>query len=407
MTTVDLTAPPGPPARVVAALRAASRGDGEPLCAYVYDLSAVREVARAVRAALPPYVEVFYAVKANGNPEVLRALAPLVAGFEVASLGEAYAVRDAVAASPDRTPRLIASGPAKTDGELAGLLRLGVEQVNVESPHELRRLARVATALGVRAPVALRVNRAQVRLSGSHHMTGGPSQFGMDEEALPLAADLARTLPGVRPLGFHLHAVSNNTDATAHAVFVADCLTWSATTARRYGLPLSVVDVGGGVGVDYGGGPGFDLLAFGAAVGELAVPDGVRVVFELGRYLVAAAGWYAAEVVDVKQSHGRAVAVVRGGMHHFRLPSAWRMDHPFSVLPVEEWAYPWPRPQVTNAPVDIAGELCTPRDVFARGVPVERLRAGDVVVFALAGAYGWEISHHDFLRHPHPLHLVV
>jgi 2-[(L-alanin-3-ylcarbamoyl)methyl]-2-hydroxybutanedioate decarboxylase len=405
VTATGLAAPPAPPAWVVAALRAARRR-GEPLCAYVYDLDAVRAAARAVRAALPPYADLFYAVKANGNPQVLRALAPLVAGFEVASPGEARAVVDAVAPGGP-APRLLASGPAKTDADLAGLLRLGVEQVNVESPHELRRLARVAADLGVAAPVALRVNRADVRLGGSHLMTGGPSQFGMDADALAEAAGLAVERSEVRPLGFHLHAVSNNTDAAAHAAFVAECVAWSLRAARVFRLPLSVVDVGGGVGVAYDGGSGFDLAAFGAALHGVAVPAGVRVVFELGRCLVAAAGWYAAEVVDVKRSHGRAVAVVRGGMHHFRLPSAWRMDHPFTVLPVEEWPYPWPRPQAVGEPVDVAGELCTPRDVFARGVAVGRLRAGDVVVFALAGAYGWEISHHDFLRHPHPRHLVV
>jgi diaminopimelate decarboxylase len=57
---------------------------------------------------------------------------------------------------------------------------------------------------------------------------------------------------------------------------------------------------------------------------------------------------------------------------------------------------------VRGGNVDVAGELCTPRDVLARDVPVDRLRAGDVLVFGRAGAYGWDISHHEFLRHPYP-----
>jgi diaminopimelate decarboxylase len=60
------------------------------------------------------------------------------------------------------------------------------------------------------------------------------------------------------------------------------------------------------------------------------------------------------------------------------------------------------RPELTAAPVTVVGALCTPRDRLARDQPVERLRAGDVVVFALAGAYGWNISHHEFLMHPPP-----
>jgi len=125
-------------------------------------------------------------------------------------------------------------------------------------------------------------------------------------------------------------------------------------------------------------------------------------VFELGRYLAADAGWYAAEVLDLK----RRFAVLRGGTHHFRLPAAWGYSHPFEVLRMP-WTEPLPdRPSVRNAAVDAVGELCTPRDVLTRGQPVAELRVGDVLVFARTGAYGWEVSHHDFLRHPHPQVLV-
>jgi diaminopimelate decarboxylase len=172
---------------------------------------------------------------------------------------------------------------------------------------------------------------------------------------------------------------------------------------------LEVIDVGGGIGVAYTGGEGFDLPRFadrlGAAIQQL--PPGVRLIFELGRFLVAEAGWYAAEVLDLKCTHGRCFAVLRGGTHHFRLPAAWGYSHPFAVLPLEEWRYPFVRPQLRAARVDLVGELCTPRDVLARQVWVQRLRVGDIVVFPLAGAYGWEVSHHDFLSHPHPAQLVL
>jgi diaminopimelate decarboxylase len=57
--------------------------------------------------------------------------------------------------------------------------------------------------------------------------------------------------------------------------------------------------------------------------------------------------------------------------------------------------------------VDAVGELCTPRDVLTRDQQVDRLRVGDVLVFGNAGGYGWEISHHDFLRHEHPQVLLM
>ena len=52
--------------------------------------------------------------------------------------------------------------------------------------------------------------------------------------------------------------------------------------------------------------------------------------------------------------------------------------------------------------VTLVGQLCTPKDVFARDIPVRRIATGDVVAFEMAGAYAWNISHHDFLMHPQP-----
>ncbi len=105
-------------------------------------------------------------------------------------------------------------------------------------------------------------------------------------------------------------------------------------------------------------------------------------MLEPGRFLAATAGWYAAEVIDLKRTHGRWFAVLRGGTHHFRLPAAWGYSHPFTVLPRDDWAHPFPRPEVQDVAVDAVGELCTPRDVLTRGQQVDRLRVGDVLVFA-------------------------
>jgi diaminopimelate decarboxylase len=386
------------PVEVVAALRGAAR----PVCAYVYRRAALRERVGALRVVLPAGTELFYAVKANGHPEVVRVLAGVTDGLEVASGGELALACAAGAA------RLVFGGPGKTDAELRQAVAAGA-LVHVESGHELRRLSLVARAAGRAVAVAVRVNRAVAGPAGSHAMTGAPTPFGVEEAQLPGVLALARDLPGVRLVGFHLHAVSNSLDAVGYARFVGEAVRWSVAAAARHGVALRYVNTGGGLGVDYTGGGGFDLAAFGAGLAGLAgvLPAGVRWAVEPGRFLAADAGWYAAEVLDLKQAYGRWFAVLRGGTHHFRLPAAWGYSHPFAVLPVDRWDYPFPRPAVADVAVDAVGELCTPRDVLARGVPVARLRVGDVLVFGRAGAYGWDISHHDFLRHPYPQTILV
>jgi diaminopimelate decarboxylase len=379
-----------PPDQVGAALRAQPR----PVCAYVYDTAALRTRAAAVRAALPPETTMLYAVKANSRKEVVETLAHCCDGLEVASGGE---LELAVAA---RARRIVFGGPAKTDAELAAAVAAGA-QVNVESAHELRRLSQAAHRAGVVADICVRVNRAAPPLPGSHAMTGTATPFGVDEAQLPAVLTLAADLPGVRVIGFHLHAVSNNLDAAAHAQFVADALAWSA----RQGIDLRTVNVGGGLGVDYRGDATIDLAELRALLRP--PPDGVELIVEPGRILAADAGWYAAEVLDLKHTHGRTFAVLRGGTHHFRLPAAWGYSHPFTVLAVDDWPYGWARPGVEDTEVDAVGELCTPRDVLTRGQHVTRLRVGDVLVFARTGAYGWDISHHDFLRHPPPRFVVL
>lgn len=378
-----------------------------PVGAYVYDPAVASQAAARLRAVLPAWAEVFYAVKANAFAPVLEALATGgVHGYEVASVREAHTAV-AAASRVGIRPRLVASGPAKSEPLLAALLAAGVEFVNVESALELHRLSQLATASGQRVPVTLRINPATVSIRGSLLLGGAPTQFGIPEADVPAAIELARRLPGVELVGFHVHAVCQNLDAEAHADYVRWCLEYSTRTAAEHQVRLRTVDVGGGLGVAFDGEEPFDIERFGEALDGLHPPAGVTVVFEPGRWLVTHCGWYAAEVLDVKQAYGRWFAVLRGGINHFQLPTSWDIVHRFAVLPVDDWPHPWPRPGVRGDTVTVVGELCTTEDTLARDVHVTELRAGDIVVFPMAGSYGWEFAMHAFLGHPPAARVLV
>ncbi|MEV4221619.1 type III PLP-dependent enzyme [Nonomuraea sp. ATR24] len=332
--------------------------------AYLYDLPALDEHAAAVRAALPG-VELYYAVKANPDAELLRVLDAHVDGFEVSSGGEHAHVSALLPGRP-----LALGGPGKTDAEL----RLPHHRIHVESPYELRRLV----ATGLEADVLLRVS-PDLAVEGAALTMSGP--FGMDEagveECLPLFTDR------VRLRGRHTHLASG---------LAAPELLRLAAVLLDTGQPE--VNLGGGMAVSYGSPERFDWAAYGAGLARLRRP-GQLVRIEPGRALTAYCGFYVTRVVDVKRVRGEAYAVLLGGTHHLRTPVTKGHDQPFTVLPTGDG------PGVADEPVTLVGQLCTPKDVFARKI-VTTVRVGDTVVFGMAGAYAWNISHHDFLMHPKP-----
>ncbi|MFC9972502.1 alanine racemase [Spirillospora sp. NPDC127200] len=345
--------------------------------AYVYDLPGLASHARTIRAALTT-PELFYAAKANPDTEILRTLAPHVDGFEVSSGGELAHVRAAV---PDA--RLAFGGPGKTDEELALALDLGVDRVHVESPYELARLAELSGGRPV--DVLLRAN-LPFQPPGAVLSMSGP--FGMDEDALADCAALLADRPGLRLRGVHAHLASG-LDAPAMLDLAKQITGWALPWLEANGVADPEVDLGGGMAVDYADPQArFDWAAY-----DAGLPSGARLRVEPGRAVTAYHGWYVTDVLEVKTTRGETYAILRGGTHHLRTPAAKGHDQPFAVLDARDGE---PRP------VTLVGQLCTPKDVLAAAVPAPRLAPGDVVAFGMAGAYAWNISHHDFLMHPAP-----
>lgn len=383
----------------VAAAVLAHRQNG-PVSGYVFDPAVAAERARQLRAALPDWATLLYAVKANGAALVVEALLSEggVDGLEVASTSEAEL---AAGLLPAGRP-LAAAGPAKHPALLGDLLDHGVSVVHAESVTELYRLDALARQRGQRIPVALRVNPARVGVTGTLAMGGRSSAFGIPERDVPAAIAVAQGLEGIDLVGFHMHAVSGNRDARAHATYVGWVLEWSMETARETGVELRWVDAGGGLGVSYDSTAPLDLAVLSEELHRLTPPAGVEVVLEPGRWLAADCGWYAAEVVDLKESHDGTFVLVRGGINGYCLPATEDFPLPMTVLPVEEWDEAFARPERTDVTVTVSGELCTPEDVLVRDVHLDRVRVGDVLVFPQAGAYGYEFALRDFLGHPAP-----
>ncbi|WP_213881856.1 type III PLP-dependent enzyme [Pseudomonas sp. dw_358] len=384
------------PARILQAVDTLRSQQQGPVCAYLYDLPALARHVRQMREHLPAGCELFYAAKANPEVAILRTLAPLVDGFEAASGGELRWLYEQCPHAP-----LIFGGPGKLDSELQQGLDYQVAAFHVESLTELHNLARLAAARGQTASILLRLNLKLAEAPDSRLVMGGkPTPFGLDEEALEEALAMIAEAPALQLQGLHFHLLSHQLDVDAHLRLMRSYLRTFKQLCRKRGLQLPLLNVGGGMGIDYRNPEqSFDWPRFCAGLGNVMAQEqlgSTRLRFEIGRFISAACGYYAMQVLDIKRNHGQYFAIGRGGTHHFRTPAAQGHDHPFVVVRGPQPA------QLRGQSVTLVGQLCTPKDVLATQQPVAELAIGDIVVFTHAGAYAWNISHRHFLMHEPP-----
>ena len=364
---------------------------------YAYDRAALRRRVAELRQALPLGIKLHYAMKANPMPAVVGFMAGLVDGIDVASAGELKVALDA-----GGDPREISfAGPGKRDIELQQAVASGV-LINVESLREIDVLARAASAWGLPARVAVRVN-PDFELKGSGmKMGGGPKQFGIDVEVVPeMMARIAAA--GLAFEGFHLFAGSQNLRAES----ICEAQTKSYELALRLAelapAPVRFLNLGGGFGIPYfPGEQRLDLTPIGANLAAIQaraqrdLPE-ASIVIELGRYLVGEAGVYVARVVDRKVSRGQVYLVTDGGLHHHLSASGnfgqvVRKNYPVMVCNQSGSSQ--------RELASVVGPLCTPLDLLADKMDLAVGEVGDLAIVFQSGAYGASASPQGFLGHP-------
>ncbi len=372
---------------------------------FAYDRALIDARVAHLRRHLPEAVRLSYAVKANPMPALVRHLAGIVDGFDVASALEMRTALDA----PMAAQRVSFAGPGKTDAELAQAVEAGVV-VHVESLRELPVLERAGQALGVRPQIAIRVN-PDFQLKGSGmRMGGGAQQFGIDAERVPdvLAEVAARDLEF---LGFHIFAGSQNLNPEALIETQRNTVLLAARLAEAAPGPVRHLNIGGGFGIPYlAKDRPLDLAPVGEALAELMqqvveprLPE-AAVIVELGRYMVGEAGVYVCRVLDKKPSRGKTFLITDGGLHHQLAASGnfgQVVRRNFPVAIGNRMAGD------RRETVSIVGCLCTPLDILCEGGDLPRAEVGDLVAVFQAGAYGLTASPTAFLGHPAPKEILV
>jgi diaminopimelate decarboxylase len=372
---------------------------------YAYDSQVMSSQVEKLRAVLPAGIHLHYAMKANPMPAVVKHLAGLTDGLDVASAGEL-----AVALGTGTPPLHISfAGPGKSAADLEAAVSAGVI-INMESEGEMARIAALAAATGTRPPVSIRVNPDFELKASGMKMGGGPKPFGVDAERVPAMLAALASLP-LEFMGFHIFCGSQNLRPEAIIEAQAKTFELAFRLAESAPVPVRWLNIGGGLGIPYfPGEERLDLEPIATNLKPLLESarerlPGAEIVMELGRYLVAEAGIYVCEVVDRKDSRGETFLITNGGLHHHLSASGnfgqvIRKNHPVCVGNSVSTAK-------TGEIASVVGPLCTPLDLLADKMLLSPANVGDLIVIFQSGAYGFSASPHYFLSHPPPREILL
>ena len=349
---------------------------------YCYSASALRQNYQSYTSYFKPEQSlVCYAVKANSNQSILKLLANMGAGADVVSEGELR--RALLAGIP--AGKIVYSGVAKTANEMRFALQQDIYQFNVESGAELELLNEVALAAGKQAPIAFRINPDIDARTHAKISTGKASnKFGIALRSIPDAYTRAAELPGIKVQGIDLHIGSQLTElAPFEQAF--NCLAELTGILRAQGHEISVLDIGGGLGIQYEtDGPQPPALADYATLANSILGDlGCRILVEPGRSIVGDTGILISKVIYLKQGEHDEFLIIDAGMNDLLRPSMYDAFHEIlAVRPASNEKYPY----------QVVGPICETGDTFAHDRQLPMLQSGDLVAIMNAGAYGAVMS---------------
>jgi len=370
---------------------------GTPL--YVYSQAAILQALAAYqRGFAGRKVQICYALKANSSLAIVQLLARHGCGFDIVSGGEL----ERVLAAGGNPAHVIFSGVGKTRAEMRQALQAGIGCFNVESEAELEVLSEVAQNLGLRAPVSIRVNPDVDAKTHPYISTGlKDNKFGIAHERVLAVYRRAAALAGLRVVGIDCHIGSQITEATPY-LDALDKMLDTVEAIEADGIPLTHIDFGGGLGIDYGDGHAPTTTADALWSQLLARLDargyGDReLMVEPGRSLVGNAGVCLTEVLYLKDSGQKHFCIVDTAINDLPRPALYQAWH--AIVPLE------PQKQRPTQLYDVVGPICESGDWLGK----ERLlavQAGDLLAVLSSGAYCSAMGS-NYNTRPRPAEILV
>ncbi|EED34863.1 diaminopimelate decarboxylase [Luminiphilus syltensis NOR5-1B] len=360
---------------------------------YVYSRADIEAAFGEYQSALAnrPHL-ICYAVKANSNLAVLNLLARLGAGFDIVSEGELARV---IAAGGDPS-KVVFSGVGKSCEGIRQALDAGIRCFNVESEAELNVLNEIAAECGKVAPVSLRVNPDVDANTHPYISTGlKENKFGVDIERAKDLYEQAAAMSFIEPVGVDCHIGSQLLSITPF-IDAVDRLLALVDALESSGITLKHLDLGGGLGVQYGEEQAPAISAYIAALTDRLGDREFELIFEPGRSVVAMAGALVTRVNYLKPTEHRNFALVDAAMNDLIRPALY--DAWMDILPAtqrHDTAHRW----------DVVGPVCETGDFLGKDRELA-LQPDDLLVVTGAGAYGFVMAS-NYNTRPRPAEVVV
>ena len=362
---------------------------GTPL--YVYSANQILERATLFQNALAAEAHtVCYAVKANSSLAILRLLANAGCGFDIVSGGEL--ARVITAAGYEAASRVVFSGVGKSASEMDAALAADILLFNVESESELHLLASRAETAGKRARVALRVNPDVSAETHPYISTGlSAHKFGIAIAQAFEVYQKAASMPSLDVAGVSVHIGSQIRQVAPFAEALSRTLTLVGNL-KEAGHNIRYIDVGGGLGIEYGASPFYaaeQVEAYAASLrsalqGARRLGMNLHVLLEPGRFIVAQAGCLLTRVLVRKRNGDKQFVIADAAMNDLIRPALYQAHH--EIVPVRL------QPDAVMEVADIVGPVCESGDFFARDRSLAVTQEGDLLAILDAGAYGLSLS---------------
>ncbi|MBO4793505.1 MAG: diaminopimelate decarboxylase [Deltaproteobacteria bacterium] len=330
-------------------------------------------------AAVPHLV--CFSAKANSNLAVMKVFINAGAGVDIVSGGELFR---ALRAGCD-PGKIVYSGVGKTESEIRAALQNGIMMFNVESAAELEKINEVAGTLGVKAPIALRVNPDVDPQTHPYISTGmKKAKFGINIAQALEEYQRAQSLPHIQVVGVDCHIGSQLTSLSPFVDAIAKIRTL-VSTLKAEGADLRYLDLGGGLGITYNNEMPPDLEDYAAAIQKATSDLSVTLVFEPGRVLVGNAGILVCRTLYVKKGEIKTFVITDAGMNDLIRPSLYGSYHGLMAVDrsVDERG---------TMVADVVGPICESGDFLAQDREIPAFETGDLIAVTSAGAYGFTMS---------------